>query len=643
MKRFLDYLSRHPGLGLAGKTLLVAAACLAYSWWVHGMTREVFRVPMLYDISDLLPIFSFWLNLSDLGQIHSCDFLLISSFWQNIQDSGWTYSNPNLGAPFGAVWYDFPLVCVINFDALVMKGLMLLWPDPSISGGLYYIMLPVLTGVTAFWALRSLGTSDFLNMGLAMLYAFLPFYFMRGSMHFLLTTYQFVPLAFLLCIWGYRQEIFSSLAPGELLGNRKNWLAVLICLLIANNGNGYWPVFSCFFLLVAGLLAGCDGKRMRAVLPCIIPIGLVAFFFLLSLSPAIHYRAVHGKNPEAAVRIMSEPDIYGLKISQMLIPPYDIPGNTKTEERFQTYHAIAPLENENITAYLGLVGGIGFLILLLALFRRGEADLLDFLARLNISGVLLATVGGMATVLTVYFLPSTPLRGYNRISVFLAFLALAAVGLCLQRLHLRMASGKKAVLFRTAVLLLFLAGIAPAAPVVPHDFRSTEAVYTDHRQFISRIEAMLPKGAMVYQMPYCKFPEIGAVNTMPDYAHLLGVLHSHDLRWSYGGIKGREGDHWHMKVAELPLPERLRVLSAVGFEGIYIDLRAYKSEEWAALEGELRGLLQVEPMADASGNLVFFPMQDYNSRLQAGIPQEKREQIREELLRDPRPELLEGH
>ena len=49
-------------------------------------------------------------------------------------------------------------------------------------------------------------------------------------------------------------------------------------------------------------------------------------------------------------------------------------------------------------------------------------------------------------------------------------------------------------------------------------------------------------GAMVFQLPYRRFPETQPLARMADYDLMRGYLHSDDLRWSYGFMKGRPGD-----------------------------------------------------------------------------------------------------
>ena len=53
---------------------------------------------------------------------------------------------------------------------------------------------------------------------------------------------------------------------------------------------------------------------------------------------------------------------------------------------------------------------------------------------------------------------------------------------------------------------------------------------------------------MIFQMPYRPFPEAPALGAIADYDLFRGYLHSDDLRWSYGIVKGR-GEDWSALVS----------------------------------------------------------------------------------------------
>ena len=49
------------------------------------------------------------------------------------------------------------------------------------------------------------------------------------------------------------------------------------------------------------------------------------------------------------------------------------------------------------------------------------------------------------------------------------------------------------------------------------------------------------------------FPEVPPLHREPLYSPMRMFVHSRDLRWSYGGMKGRPGDYWHQALDRLSL------------------------------------------------------------------------------------------
>ncbi|MEI8342714.1 MAG: hypothetical protein WCH43_14415, partial [Verrucomicrobiota bacterium] len=93
--------------------------------------------------------------------------------------------------------------------------------------------------------------------------------------------------------------------------------------------------------------------------------------------------------------------------------------------------------------------------------------------------------------------------------------------------------------------------------------------FQNDKKSVHRIESEVPPGSMIFELPYIPFPEgqPGGLSLFRPY------LHSHQLRWSYGSLPGREGDEWVRKVAfaDNDLGHIVQRIIAKGFMGIYID------------------------------------------------------------------------
>ncbi|MCK7577276.1 MAG: hypothetical protein MZV65_16510 [Chromatiales bacterium] len=89
-------------------------------------------------------------------------------------------------------------------------------------------------------------------------------------------------------------------------------------------------------------------------------------FLMANLAPSLLYRAENGINSKVAMRSVGESDTYALRPVQLLLPTtaHRLPA---LSELTQKYEAGAPFVNENRSSYLGLLGVIGFLFLLVTL------------------------------------------------------------------------------------------------------------------------------------------------------------------------------------------------------------------------------------------------------------------------------------
>jgi hypothetical protein len=85
------------------------------------------------------------------------------------------------------------------------------------------------------------------------------------------------------------------------------------------------------------------------------------------------------------------------------------------------------------------------------------------------------------------------------------------------------------------------------------------------REFAERMEADLPTGAMVFQMPVMEFPE-SPIEGVPPYDHFRPYIFSKHLRFSFGTHKGRNREAWQPAV------------QAKLFEGASLDQQAGRIE-----------------------------------------------------------------
>lgn len=569
--------------------------CLLILIWVMELWRADLSVPFSY----------------------SGDALLSSMSIKGMIDNGWFLHNDFVGMPTGLDLHDFPGSDF--FHLLLFKIISLFSPDYAVVMNLFFLLTFPLTTLTSLFVFRQFKLSYAPSIVISLLFAFLPFHFLRGQNHILIASYYMIPLMVMVILWVYSEEPFlfkHDPNNGKLKFeyNFKSISSIVICLLVASTGL-YYAFFACFFLLVAGLPIFLHGRIRCNLLILETLIALIIFGTFANILPNMAYVYKHGMNSEAVQRSPVESEMFGMKIDQLLLPvdEHRLPFVAGMKEK---YNKIAPLVNENSTSSLGIIGGFGFLILIGRLFykpsQNGIEKLNDNLSMLNLSSVLLATIGGFG-FFAALVIPG--IRSYNRISVYIAFFSLFAVALLLERFCQKYVKSNFTKYIYYALLgFILMIGILDQTNksyVPTYDYIKAE--YAGDEIFISQIEASVPTNAMIFQLPYISFPENLSELEMGDYELFRGYLHSKNLRWSYGAMKGREGDAWQRQVSQKPLNDFVKDISLAGFDGIYLDRRGY-DDKGAGIEAGLSSLLDTNPMVSDNNSLVFFDMSKYNNK-----------------------------
>src|SRR5262249_10494822 len=154
------------------------------------------------------------------------------------------------------------------------------------------------------------------------------------------------------------------------------------------------------------------------------------------------------------------------------------------------------------------------------------------LGLLVIAALLLATVGGFSSL--VALLVISQFRAYNRISIFIAFLAFLPLALIVNKYQKRLPrwlaqSGLAAVL-----VLGILDQTAPENYYIQGYSEIKDELLSD-RAFVQNIERRVPAQANIFQLPFVGFPM--HANPRPgdkvsENDPFKGYFHSATLNWS---------------------------------------------------------------------------------------------------------------
>ncbi len=535
---------------------------------------------------------------------------------------GGHWRNERMGAPGILELYDYPVIDHLHF--LLIWMLSKLVTNLFVLYNLYFLLTFPLTTFTAMVAFRHLRlTLPAAAVG-GLLYSFLPYHYQRWENHYFLAAYWLVPLSLLpvLAICKGDFPFFHKLPDGcyrrRLVSWGSAWL-VLLGTAIASGG-AYYAFFTCAFLAFAGLYGTAVFRKWQSAASAAGIIAIVVVFGIVNHFPTYVYQAEYGWNP-VTDRLPEEADTYGLKIAHLILPIED--HNLVFLARIKRFYnsPIRPSENENKAASLGMVGVAGFLGLMVSLLLSSRMGWpYKPLAILTLFGVLLGTVGGLGSLFNL--LVMAQIRGYNRISVFIAFLCMFATLWAIDRFLVERRRSMRVLYMSYALLPPVWLLLFPCREISPHwreqidrlrdrlRPRTVSATYyvwgavllvglfdqtpsswfqsgiiqtleeqanrfRADAQFFAEIERTLSPGAKVFCLPYVPFPESQPVLRVAAYEHSRGYIHTDTLVWSFGAIKGRETDAWQQEVSFRVTEELLERIVYRGFDGLLIDTRGF--------------------------------------------------------------------
>lgn len=580
-----------------GMILLVIAAIALSEYYFFQLWRLDWQVPMLYGGDGI-----YW-----VGQVQR-------SYGDLTASLGWPFYQPP--SPYEPN-YDLIYDLFVAFVGLFTK-------DTGVVFNLYVLVIPFANALAGYAVFRMTGMRRWLAFAFGVTFGLCPYVQQRLAGHMMLAAVEFVPFSVLLCFWCAEDPTFGR--PGKgFLRNPRNWLALAFAWGIANNGAAYYPYFTCFFLCVTALCLILRDRRLSAGTPCFLTIGEIVLWMIPDFFPMV-LGMIAGVGSTLTNGVYRSPigaDIYSLRISSLLLSPNGY-GWDKLARWFQRYfHLLAtdegPMYNENAYGYLGIVGVIAFLALLALLFRNHDwragreavprlSDRLWLLGRLNVAALLLASIASFGGLIGIFL---RFIRGYNRISPYIAFFALLAAGLWAEW-FLRNHRGRGKALF-TAVLAVVLAySYWEQQGLFNPKYEEVQTTWYQDAAFMEEVEQAAGEDAVIFQLPYMKNFENGSLNNMWDYTLLRGPLHSDTLRFSYGAGYGTENDVWYKETSELEPEAMVAELRAQGVAGIYLDLDGYAAEDQQQTLQDLvaaAGCSEADVLAHESGMIYYIPLE----------------------------------
>lgn len=599
---------RHPEVPYA---LLAVAASSALAAFVLRLWNASFGVP-------LLP---------------GGDGYLVLMQVKGILDNGWVLNNPYLGAPFGQDLHDYAANREVLHVAIV-KVLGLFSSNPGAVLNAYFLLSFPLAALAAFLVMRWIEMSRWSAVAMSVLYALAPYHFRHQTFLF---AYYTVPLAAYLVLAVYRGDPLLS-------GRRRSLLTLGLCVAVALSGI-YYAAFTVILVLAAGGIAFAASRQRSslaagaAIAAAIVVTGVVAS------APDLIYRAQHGSNPVVGVRSASESQLYSLNFLQLVMP---IPDHRlgRLRNLRDRWERTSPVDDE--PTHLGLIAALGF-VWLLALgmvvcagaasrFARDQRHL----AAATITAFLLGTTGGISAFIAYVISPQ--LRSWTRVTIFIAFFALAAVGLLLdaafEALRRRNVRVPRVAVAAILVVVCAVAVLDQTTPLIVPNYASNAAAYRSDTAFAKAIEQRIGEDGMVFQLPYVPFPESVPIGGIGPYDHVRPYLHSKTLRWSFGAMTGRPED-WQADAAGAPARALAPSIAAAGFDGVYVDRSGYP-DGGLELEADLGQVVGTTPLVSSDSRFTFFDLRPYSRRLRNSTVPGELETLASATLRPVRTRWDDG-
>lgn len=621
-------------------------------------TRLLAPLPFYASLAGVATIVAIWaLGLMSrswgIPLFYKSDALSGGSQIKGTLENGWYEFNPALAAPQGQTLHDFPLADNLQFAIARLLGVVL--DDWAVVYNTTYVLTYPLAAMTAGYFLRVVGASRISAFGLGLLFSFAPYHFMHGIAHLSLSMYFPVPLAaallFLLMsgrpVWGRRRD-GRTLDPRTWATSRT--LGTMLILAVLGSTSSYYAVFTLIFLSFVVVVLLVRRVFVIAAGGVVAAVTLMGVMFV-NMAPDLWYARSASTNYAAFERLDHEAELYALKFSSLILPTHWNRIGDLGAWRFG-YDETFPLPGERPA--LGLVAALGFVFLLLlpvlamAFRQRFASDDSEFwksqriLAFLTFLGFFFGTVGGFATLFAILVSPS--IRAWNRIAIFLMLFGLAAVALVLDRVvrgAVRPRLERVPRRWRTGVLALPCALIVAVGlfdQVAPSNWGlsgTEEQDWASDSAYVQAVEAQVPSGGMIVQLPFMPFPESQPIFDITDYDPIRPYLHSEDLRWTYGGIKGIPRSAWTERLSTEPVREMVVQASAAGAAGIHIDRFGYAAHDTTGLESQLAARLHTEPVVSPDGRFAFFDMTRVNRTVRQRYTTEQVTEIRRRTLLPP--------
>jgi hypothetical protein len=593
-------LTRSDAAALAGLVVLTAICwCAAYGMW----SRDAWSRPPEYLDPEYCDLVGTAAMVKAIAEGAVTPFA-----WKGIA---------KLGAPGKGDWNDWPLVEEAQFG---LFGLLSSWMG-LFAGYNFGLMLGhVAAAVTFYLVARWSSCSTPWAFVASLAYGLAPYMFAQSPHHITCEYIWHIPLFLLVWRWASTEPGLTLLSP--------HIAAACTIGAIAGLQSPYYTNILCQLTLLGGAVIAWRRGAWAPLVGAGAVVASAAAAFALTNIDTWTYRLSHSGNEAALLREYKWLEIYGFKLVDLFVPV--------TSHRLGffrdfgiAHRKAAPLLDEG-ASYLGIVGIVALLWLVGTAVRnvvQRRPNGVPLVAWQVLWIVLMFNTGGINAILASFF-GITLFRTACRYSVVILAIVLLYASRRLTELEREGLSPATSETRRIATItgllatcLVILFDQVPRAPAHEKATMIRMQIESDG-DFVSKMEAALPDGAMVFQLPAMEFPE-APVAGVPSYDHFRPYLYSRDLRFSFGAVRGREVSQWQQAVQQKLLEGAVadqqaqvvrfniaNVNTAVdelqkrGFKAVYINRRGFPDGGRGLVEALAELGFDSPPIASGLGDLV---------------------------------------
>lgn len=592
LSRFPDVWRRRCRLREAGIAVAVGLACSALAYRMQGMHRG--------DIS-----------LPD----RDGDTLGLYMLVKAMQQHGWYTPNPSLGYPSGQDLAAYPNLDLVNL--LILKFCSLLFDNPFGPVRLFDFLAFSAIGAVGYLVMRYAGVRILVAVPLAVSLSLAPWHFQRLSGHIFLANYTpllvglFVALFALRRIRGTRTDD----SPGRLAAS----IGLLLACGFYLSGSGlYWLFASGIMVALAtvpALIANLSRRSALYAAAALVPAPIFAYTWLRFQGWSSSYPVV----VESFTRQTVESELYGGSVATLFLPSPQsgIAGFAAEREGYETWTLLAT--NWESGPWNSAIGILAVSVTLLALLASASTlwgiRPLGWVERLRgvvdapradgwfaafVTALLMFAVTAFGTLTMIFLLPE--IRAWGRFFVLVIVVATVTLGILLTAATRLTRSWVPAAVVSALLVGIFFADQFRGD--YRTDFVTRTAIAADAKAFDDAVEAAVPAGCPILNLPIMPFPEHGPIAGMKDYDPLWLYVQSTDLRFTYGVPKFQPEARWQDQFAQPLTPALLDTARAAGICGIAVDTFGYGGPD-APDAQSIRYLVGGEPILSPTRRWMF--------------------------------------